>query len=483
MTVASDVFAVAKANPLRVALEFPDRSFTTLNLAALATSFAARMEADGVTCGSIVELHGGDDLMRLATALATAILGALFVVRDDLAVPSPFPTTHHLSADPSRVDTDHDGGTSIRIDASWAPSPGTPFATMSEPNAPDALWLIALTGWTLSHPLALGLSQRAVAQRCASTLGVGPDTPHTVAALPGIGSTMRLLKALETVLSGRTWIASPAPRMQIDTLIGTAADLMRWPHDSTSRAPIAAEILSRSVTAIAPAPLIDRFSSVRVTVCPFETGPVRSELATGREVPGQITDHWLDQIDLLVLDPSGQHVAADHTGLARLRTPYMAQELGEGSPAPEQKLKADSVALGRAVRRSETGKVMIGTSTDYLLAENGQVVDASELEDVCRQGHGIEDAIAFLNPKQDAAPEFFVFLKTREGKNRLQAIASAKYLINERVGASAVPRVVQIVGDIPRRPDRHPDRAECARLILALGQRGRDDPRSPTRTS
>ncbi len=57
-----------------------------------------------------------------------------------------------------------------------------------------------------------------------------------------------------------------------------------------------------------------------------------------------------------------------------------------------------------------------------------------------------------------------------EGTNKLQAVASARHAISEKLGDYAVPRVMQPVAAMPRRADGAPDRAACAGMGLRIAR-------------
>lgn len=478
MNPASKLFDLASAAPERIALEFPDHAFTLENLAALVSSFAMKMRDCGVGGGTLVEIRKGDDLVRLAVCFATAALGAKLLVIDE-GLNNPASPEAEICLTTGHI---HDSGESFRgktfvIDESWAPKSSSERMAPEGSIESDAPWIIASTVWTVGPPRLLSISHRLLAARLHTASAISPRAGKRIFALPGIGRTARLMEAINCILAGGTWIAEEDSSVLRDdgarVVVGTAPDLLRYARLAAPQALGPAELATSFFLDADISAILDQFKSVSATVTPLEFGPLCCLPIKHGRVLARFDEGSLGETEILFVDGEGSSVKQGHTGIALIKSPHMADMLDPSDLEQTSTERQGFLPLHRVGRRLDDGNIEIGQTAHFIQMDTGQIVDAAEVEESCRLGHDIVDAIAFLNPKDGAVKEFFAFLKAEEGRNQLQLIASAKYHVGKRVGKGAVPRIIQVVGDIPRDSFGRPDREACAKFILEARGRSR----------
>ena len=113
----------------------------------------------------------------------------------------------------------------------------------------------------------------------------------------------------------------------------------------------------------------------------------------------------------------------------------------------------------------------IFTSSEHVAKINGQFLNLLELDSYAELLDAVNAAIFFQNPKLNAAEELFAFIEMVPGFNTSQTKALLKVNSEERFGKEGRPRVVQIVGQVPRNEDGRPNRLACKKFILELASR------------
>ncbi|MBF9060076.1 hypothetical protein HKCCSP123_12880 [Rhodobacterales bacterium HKCCSP123] len=480
MNPATKLHDLASSAPESIALEFPDLSFTVGNLAALVVSFAEKMRLLDISEGSLVELGEGDDLVSLAACFATAALGAkIFIVDEGLRNSVSMETDVCLTTENTLSSRTGDRKNTVVIDETWGPKSGSGAADLHAPVDGDGTWLLLFTAWTLGHPRLLSITRETFSDRVKAAAEMAPRSGKKVLALPGLGRAARLMEAMRCILSGGVWIGGKPSERAFEAahddgalvVVGSAPDLLGYARRTTSKALGSAELIVSFFLDADLSPISEQFESVAVSVAPLELGPVCILPVKDGMLHPLFEEASLGGSEIMLIDSQGSPVEEGDTGIAMIRTPFMAEILDRNDFEKAAARRKGFLPLGRVGRRLDGGRIEIGQTSHYLLTDTGRIVDAAEVEDCCRMGHGILDAVAFLNPKQGASREFFAFLKAEKGGNRLQLIASAKYHVRKRVGSSAVPRIIQIIADIPRDSFGRPDREACANVILQAQRR------------
>lgn len=478
MTDDQPIFAAAHAaladtHPDAPALEFPDQTLTHDQVRRLGLAFAERMRAAGIAPGKDqrVQLRTPDPTLVLAVLLATSWLGVDCVpFPGEGGTPAPLVPTHYLY-DPRLRDAPAPGA--IAIDADWSPALTPAFSAPGAPD-PEAPWLWVHTTGTTGLPKFLSLSQRMVTGR---SLAVGDEfrlgSRHVL--LAHCYSRPFLARAAAALLNGATLCFDLAPqdwhKARIDMVSGSRA-LIRERLKGTVLSPRVAriELAGSKLPDHEAIALLDSFEVVDDTYGASETSKSYSTLWHRRpDGTPEAQGHRRDSV-IEIVDEDGAPVPDGDSGIVRVRNPYMATGYLDAPEASAAAFRDGWFYPGDVARSGQGGRLHFDDRADHVVNILGNKVNAFQVDQLFRAVPGIRDAICFRNPKEGAADELFAFVDFEEGINRLQAIATAKTSIAERMGEDIVPRVVQPVPGIPRKPDGAPDRKACAEMVLKVAE-------------
>ncbi len=456
------------------AMVFPDRTFTHGQLARLGEAFAHRMREHGIGRTSRVTLRSPEPLLTLATILGCSWLGAAFVpFAGEGNTPADLAPTHVLFS--SSIRTAPTAG-AIEIDGTWSPALTGPLEIADETAGdPDADWLWVHTSGTTGLPKYLGLSQNMVVGR---SLAVADEfrrgSRHVLLAhvnsrpfLARAAAALLNLSELHFELAPEQWAGSGidgvhGSRSLIQSVLGSKTLGKRLPRVELQGSKLPDE------EALA---LLHSFEVVDDTYGASETSKSYSTLwtigASGRAATkGVVRD---SQIELVEAD--GTKVAKGEIGAVRVRNPYMARSYLNDPVATSEAFRDGWFYPGDMARQDSDGRLHFLDRKETVINLFGAKFNALFIDRVMRSTQGITDAICFKNPKPGAKDELFAFVVFDEAANRLQATASLRFALSEQFGDLVVPRVIQPVNQVPRRPDGTPDRAECAAMVLRVAPR------------
>lgn len=464
----------AQANPSAPAVVFPDQTLTHDNLCRLGLAFAARMREAGIGPGSRVQLRTPEPLLVLAVLLGSSWIGAeFFPFAGENSTPPGLEPTHYLY-DPKVKAAPAPGA--IAIDEGWSPATAPVFETATPPD-PDVAWLWVHTSGTTGLPKFLALSQRMVVGRSLAVSDeFRPGSRHVL--LAHCYARPFLARAAAALLNGSTLVFGLKPQdwhsADIDMVSGSRG-LIKSALNGVILSPRAkrVELAGSRLPDPEAVALLDSFEVVDDTYGASETSKSYSTLwqrdAQGRPfATGKMRDSEIQVINL-----DGTPVAPGERGVVRVRNPYMVGGYLNDPDASAESFRDGWFYPGDVALVEADGRLRVADRADHVMNIMGSKINAFVVDQLMRSAAGVRDAICFKNPKPGAADELFAFIVLDESTNRLQAVASARHAISERIGDYAVPRVIQPVAAVPRRPDGAPDRAACAEMVLRIA-RARD---------
>lgn len=461
--------AAALADPDAPALVFPDQTLSHDNIRRLGLAFAWRMQKAGIGPGSRVQLRTPDPVLVLAVLLGSAWVGAeFFPFAGEHSTPPALQPTHVLF-DPQVRDAPVPDA--IALDTDWSPA-HTPDFTATGMADPQAPWLWVHTSGTTGLPKFLSLSQQMVTLRSRAVADEFRRGGRYV-LLAHCYSRPFLARAAAALVNGSTLCFGLGPqewhRAGIDMVCGSRA-LIKTVMAGQVLSPRAArlELAGSRLPDHEAIALLDSFEVVDDTYGASETSKSYSTLwqrdAAGQaRAEGRMRDSVIE-----VIDSNGAPVAAGEHGVVRVRNPYMATGYLGDDRATAESFRDGWFYPGDVARVEAGGRLRIADRADHVINIMGNKVSAFVVDQLMRSVPGILDAVCFRNPKPGAVDELFAFVVLDESANRLQAAASARHVIEDRIGDYAVPRVIQPVGAVPRHPDGSANRAACAEMVLKV---------------
>lgn len=459
----------ALADPDAPALIFPEQTLSHDNMRRLGLAFAARMHAAGIGPGSRVQLRTPDPLLMLAVLLGCAWVGAeVFPFAGENSTPPALEPTHTLY-DPRLRDAP--APDAIALDETWSPAQAPDFDTSHPPDT-DAAWLWVHTSGTTGLPKFLALSQRMVTLRSRAVADeFRPRSRHVL--LAHCYSRPFLARAAAALVNGSTLHFGLAPQdwhpAGID-MVSASRALIKTALNAVVLTPRVRriELAGSRLPDHEAVALLESFDLVDDTYGASETSKTYSTLwqrdATGApSATGQMRDTVIE-----VIDAHGAPVALGERGIVRVRNSCMATGYLDDDKATAASFHDGWFYPGDVALVDCGGRLHVADRADHVVNILGNKVNAFAVDQLIRSVNGVRDAICFRNPKPGAEDELFAFVVLDEAANRLQAVASARHVVGDRLGDYAVPRVIQPVRAVPRRADGAPDRAACAEMVLKI---------------
>lgn len=466
----------ALADPEAPAVVFPDQTYSHDQVRRLGLAFAAKMQAAGIGPGSRVQLRTPEPMLVLAVLLGASWVGAeFFPFAGDNATPDALKISHYLY-DP-RVKA-APAPESIALDETWSPAFAPAFDESRAVDS-DLPWLWVHTSGTTGLPKFLTLTQRMVVGRSQAVADeFRPRSRHVL--LAHCYSRPFLARAAAALVNGSTLYLGLAPQdwhaAGIDMVSGSRS-LIKAALTGVTLSPRAAriELAGSRLPEHEAIALLDSFNVVDDTYGASETSKSYSTLWQ-RDGEGRPFAHGkMRDSEIHVINVDGSLVAPGERGVVRLRNPYMVSSYLNDPQASADAFRDGWFYPGDVALVEADGRLHIADRSDHVMNIMGSKINGFVVDQLMRSVAGVRDAICFRNPKPGAEDELFAFVVLDENVNKLQAAASARHAISDRLGEYAVPRVIQPVGAVPRRADGAPDRAACAALVLRIAQGRKTD--------
>ena len=462
---------VANDLPQADAVVFPDQTLTHNQIMRLGLAFATRMRMAGVGASSRVQLRTPEPVLVLAVMLGTSWIGAEFLpFAGDGATPPALEPTHVLF-DPRVRSAPVSGSIAIAIDESWSPAATPDFDQTALPDI-EAPWLWVHTSGTTGLPKFLSLSQRMVTQRSQA---VGDDfragSRHVL--LAHCYSRPFLARAGAALLNGSVLFFGLKPQewhsAEIDLVSGSRALVGPTLAGQTLKPRVRRiELAGSRLPDHEAITLLDSFDVVDDTYGASETSKTYSTLWQKdlRGLPttvGRMRDSIIE-----IVDSSGKQVFPGEWGFVRVRNHYMADAYLNDAKTTTESFRDNWFYPGDVGQIEKDGRLRFSDRMDHVMNISGNKINAFAVDQLMISVNGIKDAVCFRNPKPGAEDELFAFVVFEDAANRLQSVASARHAVSEKFGDYAVPRVIQPVAAIPRKPDGAPDRTECGAMVLKV---------------
>ncbi len=463
---------IASAAPDAPALVFPDQTLSHGQVSRLGQAFARRMTEAGIGPGSQIYLDCIEPTVILATVLGASWVGAQLLPYGDAdRLTGTLKVTHQLGV--AHPDLPPKDGV-ILIDQSWSPASTGAWDAQTLPD-PDAPFLCVHTSGTTGTPKYLCLSQAQVLARSRAVSDeFQAGSRH--ALLFAAYSRPFLARALAALLNVSTLVFNLAPKAwaaaEIDMVSGSRAqvkDLLGDVHLTTKCRKL--EVIGSRLPDQEAALLLRSFDLVDDTYGASETSKSYSTLWTLDASGRPFRRSGMRDSRIQLIGAGGQPAGQGEDGMVLIRNDYMAAGYVDDPIATAASFRDGWFYSGDMAWQDREGCLHFRDRMDHIVNLRGEKLNASAIDQILRSVEGIHDAICFRNPKPGSEDELFAFVVYEPIANRLQAIATARYLITERFGQHLVPRVIQGVQGIPREPDGTPDRRACADLILSFAKK------------
>jgi acyl-CoA synthetase (AMP-forming)/AMP-acid ligase II len=470
---------VAQAAPTRDAIVFEDVTISYHDLLMSVAVMREKLITRDVTPQSFVILDSSDALAVIATAIATATLGAKFATsREEVAMLKAYAPTHFLHTDEvSREEI----GDSVCIDQSWTPvrdcMPDIEAVegTGIDGNSP---WLIVHTSGSTGLPKFIELSQKCVLARskAASDEFIADQTRFV--SLFGPTARPFLSRAFAALLNGATIVVSKSPEFWLQSGV---TFVMGSPIQVQARlvdAPLSNKIGVLHIGGAHAddaliAQLLQSFELVVDAYGASETNHSFNNIKQLDIVGNLVTTGQRRDSLVEIVDSNGHKCKPFQSGFVRIQNPYLADGYLDNPTATARCFRDGWFYPGDLAYWGEDGQLAFEGRADHVVNLGGVKVDALAVDHLIRETAGISDAICFKNPKEGALNELLAFAVFDDSVSEMQSIASAKFAVEEKLGELTVPKHIRPINFVPRSPTGEPDRAKCAQMVLEAAARGK----------
>ena len=466
---------IAEKNPDSAALIFPERQFTFGETWKLICAFSTRMREVGIGPGSCIEIVSSLPEVVLVGLLAAGARGASVVQNlGGVSLPEFVEVTHRIHG-PDSSEALAPG--SIAIDDSWSPD-RVPYLLGTEDDLPgvsdpDEIWIYNHSSGTTGFPKFLGFSHRMMIERSLAVADQFKAGESVLTSLFPPKSRPFASRVLGAISNGCPVVISRDisfwQQVGVTMVSGSVAQARSFFADRQiePRLPLI-EVPGSRVDEETARLLLQSFEQIDETYGSGETNKVFSNF------------YWLDDdgrlqsrtalrdSEIEIVDEDGAACPDGGIGYLRIRNPYMIRKYLNHPEAEAKAFRDGWFYPGDKARWSDGGKLEILGRGDGVVNIAGFKLHALGVDQILRSVDGIADGVCFKNPKDGARDELFAFIVLDGSVSQLQAIATAKHRIDERMGPEVVPRVFQAVSGIPRRSDGSPDREACAALVLQV---------------
>lgn len=472
--VGREFLSVAEKAAKAPALIYPDREYSFSELANLVKAFAQRFRENGVDHNSTLHVTSSDTLIYLASAFASALLGARFVqFAGELEVLKNVGVTHWFSD--GLVEDSH--AKTVLFDEGWSPaevnlSSASNYCTSNE-NEP---WLVVHSSGTTGYPKFFHVTHQMVLLRSRAVADQFQSPEARLCSLFPCFSRPFLSRALAALLCGRAIVVGGGPPFWKEagvTMVSGSPQQVRALYDRCDFSERFAmiELLGARMEEALTQKLLNNFDLIDGTYGAGETNKTWSNM-TRWNSDGSI-HRWgvARDSEMEIVDNSGKPVPVGSVGELRIRNPYLARSYLEDPEATALAFRGDWFYPGDLAFWSENDVLEIVGRDDDVINVRGQKISGIAIDREISQVDGIAGAVCFRNPKSGADDELFAFVVFEESSNKMQSIATAKYRCGAKFGRDFVPRVFREIGQIPLKPDGKPDRRACADFILSVARK------------
>jgi acyl-coenzyme A synthetase/AMP-(fatty) acid ligase len=459
---------VAQANANLPAIIGQSEVLSYDDLWRLVQRIAARMQADGVGAESLVAVNLSEIRFTLGCLLATALLGAGYVVagpglaKSEAVQPTHFYRTPEMSG--------HRAVNFRAMDSDWFGTDDGASPTRVETN-PNRPWLYLHTSGTTGTPKYLALTQSMIRDRSAAAAIDFPYRQTTFASFFGVASRPFFARALAAFFQAGSivegidfglWQASG-----VNFVCGSPLQVIQALGDNVLSPRI--NRLEVSGARLPDGAVGKYLRSFRQVVDVYGASETSKSFATdiGIGPDGKLTfsPHVLDS-EVEIVEPDGQPCGVGKFGAVRVRNSYMVSGY-VGAPELSAKcFRGGWFYPGDLARWGEAGELVVIGREDMILNIHGYKINAELLEAVIKTVAGVEDVICFQNPVPRGTEPVICFLILAPENHDENTVEAVMNIAANRLGHVFARKNMRLVKAFPRGPDGRPDRKACQAMVL-----------------
>lgn len=467
-------------HPDHIAIEFSNGSYTNWQLWRLTRAFGYKMECAGVGRGSAVSVNCHDIGTMFAALFATALLGARYVQSgDEMDVSNIVEMTHHFY-----TGSPQDGRVKKRfeIDSSWSPAIVEKLAEATKEFQGYAQstdpWLIVHTSGTTGKPKFIELSHSMVKKRIdAVRFSVDEGKSKVVSLFSQINmpwaAWARLIPNLlfrGTIIDSTVpshWIKSGATRIYASPL-----QLEGYLGDSVLKEKIQSlEVLGSRVLEADIKKWLTSFREIDHVYGSTETNRCYFTRYSLNDDETVSSEPFVEDETIELVDENDEIVVNGTVGNVRIKNSITIKGYLNDAEATQRFFRDGWFYPGDRAYWDASGILKIVSRSDNVLNVGGLKIMAEAVENTICEVDGIKDSVCFMNPKPNADNELLAFVVFEPQTNKLQAIASAKFKCEQKLGKKVVPTGIKEIPMVPRNEDGSPDRKKCIEAVLSFSSR------------
>ena len=464
--------AVAETNADLPALIAANEVLTYADLWRLVRRMAARMQTDGVGPGSLVAVNLRDMRASLGALLATALLGAGYVVAGEVLAKAKVLKPTHFYRTPEMAG--HPAVPFRVIDDAWlgADDGAAPHYLCTDP---DADWLFLHTSGTTGTPKFLALSQRTVMDRSTAAAIDFPFRQTTLASFFPSTSRPFYARAMAALLQACT--------------IAEGIDLARWQAVGVNfvcGSPL--QVLGALGETVIDPP----FDRLEISGAPLPDGAAVLYLRSFRRVldvygASETSKSFANDIsmgpdgeiirkgivfdsEVQIVDETARPCPPGVTGFVRVRNHYLAKGYVSAPEASARAFRDGWFHPGDLASWGPRGELRIEGRDDSTLNIRGYKISAVLLEMLIRSVDGVADGVCIQNPIPGATEPVIAFLVFAPLTDREQAREAVMRIAAERLGHLFARKTLHAIDKIPCDENGRHDRNACQQLVLSYAR-------------
>jgi len=435
---------------------------------------AGHLARDGVGPGSVLALNTRNMVVTLATLLATALLGAGFVIAGPTLARAKVVRPSHFYRTPEMAD--HKAVTFQLLPTAWLRDPGRETVEISAATiAPEAPWLYLHTSGTTGEPKFVALSQRVVRDRSRAVASDFPLANTTFATLFGCTSRPFFARAIAALLQACTIVEGTDMELWLRHGVTFVAAspmqvFLRLSERPLPRRIARLEISGSRLPAGAAQLCLQSFDRVIDVYGASETSKsFANELRAGPD--GVIAFHGLPQdSEVEIVDEAGVPCAIGQTGQVRVRNGYMVTEYLNAPEASKRAFRDGWFYPGDVAYWGRNGELVVLGREDDVINFGGYKIQAGLVDAMICSVPGVREAVAFRNPIPGTKDAMIAFVVYDDPAGRANVNLEILARIDRMIGFGLSDRSLRSVSDLPRDEDGLPDRKACEEMALRRAQ-------------
>ena len=431
---------------------------------------ARHMAGDGVGPGSLVALNSRNMVVVLATLMATALLGAGFVVAGPILARAKVVKPSHFYRTPEMAG--HSAVNFRLLPPDWLRSdaPGTEDLAPAT-VAPEAPWMYLHTSGTTGEPKFIALSQRMVRDRSRAAEVDFPRAATTFASFFGCTSRPFFARALAALLQACTVVEGIDPALWLKHGVNFVAASPGQMFRQLSDVPLPRRIARLEVSGArlpvgAGAIFLQSFDRVLDVYGASETSKsFANELFIAAD--GTVALRGVPQDSRVeIVDDAGTPCAVGQSGQVRVRNGYMATGYLNAPEASSKAFRDGWFYPGDTALWGQNGELVVLGREDDVINLGGYKIQAALIDALITMVPGVREAVAFRNPLPATKDAMIAFIVYDDPGNRANVNVDILARINQTIGFGLSERSLRSMIRLPLDEDGLPDRKACAEMVL-----------------